>query len=374
MTHVGPANPANPTDPGKGAGPGPVETETDAVIIGAGPVGLFQVFELGLLEIRAHVIDSLPYPGGQCIELYPDKPIYDIPGTPVCSGRELVARLLQQIAPFNARFHLGQEVSVIEREPDGRFRVETSMGKHFLAKAIFVAGGVGSFQPRRLKIDGLAAFNDIQVFYGIPDPIHCVDKKLLIVGDGDSALEAALRFARPDAAASVTLMHRRDEFKAVPATIAQVMEMREQGRIQFIAAQPVGFEQLDGRLTTLNVIAADGSLRAVPLDTLLVLTGLSPKLGPIADWGLALERKQVVVDTEKFETSAPGIFAVGDVNTYPGKKKLILCGFHEAALAAFAAAARVFPDKPIHLEYTTTSPRLHRALGVATQSFPDKPT
>ena len=348
--------------------------ETDAVVIGAGPVGLFQVFELGLLDIRAHVIDSLPYPGGQCIELYPDKPIYDIPGTPVCSGRELVARLLQQIAPFNASFHVGQEVSVVERELDGRFRVETSTGKRFLAKVIFVAGGVGSFQPRRLKIDGLAAFNDTQVFYGIPDPIHCVDKKLLIIGDGDSALEAALRFVQPDAAASVTMMHRRDEFKAAPATIAQVMEMREQGRIQFIAAQPVSFEQLDERLTTLNVIAADGSLRAVPLDTLLVLTGLSPKLGPIADWGLALERKQVVVDTEKFETSAPGIFAVGDVNTYPGKKKLILCGFHEAALAAFAAAARVFPDKPIHLEYTTTSPRLHRALGVASQSFLPTPT
>ena len=349
----------------------PVEEfiETDAVVIGAGPVGLFQVFELGLLEIRAHVIDSLPYPGGQCIELYPDKPIYDIPGTPVCSGRELVARLMQQIAPFNASFHLHQEVSVVEREPDGRFRVETSMGKRFLAKAIFIAGGVGSFQPRRLKIDGLAAFNDTQVFYGVPDLIHCVDKTLLIVGDGDSALEAAIRFAQPDAAVSVTLMHRRDEFKAAPATIAQVMEMREQGRIQFIAAQPIGFEQLEGRLTTLNVIAADGSLRAIPLDVLVVLTGLSPKLGPIADWGLALERKQVVVDTEKFETSAPGIFAVGDVNTYPGKKKLILCGFHEAALAAFAAAARVFPDKPIHLEYTTTSPRLHRALGVATQSF-----
>ena len=348
--------------------------ETDAVVIGAGPVGLFQVFELGLLDIRAHVIDSLPYPGGQCIELYPDKPIYDIPGTPVCSGRELVARLLQQIAPFKASFHLGQEVSVVESQPDGRFRVETSKGKRFLAKTIFVAGGVGSFQPRRLKIDGLAAFNDTQVFYSVPDPIHCLGKKLLIVGDGDSALEAALRFAQPDAAAGVTLMHRRDEFKAAPATIAQVMEMREEGRIQFIAAQPVGFEQLQERLTTLNVIAADGSLRAIPLDTLLVLTGLSPKLGPIADWGLALERKQVVVDTEKFETSVPGIFAVGDVNTYPGKKKLILCGFHEAALAAFAAAARVFPDKPIHLEYTTTSPRLHRALGVATQSLPATPT
>ena len=348
--------------------------ETDAVVIGAGPVGLFQVFELGLMEIRAHVIDSLPYAGGQCIELYPDKPIYDIPGIPVCSGRELVARLMQQIKPFAPIFHLGQEVSVVEREPDGRFRVETSTGKRFRAKTIFVAGGVGSFQPRRLKIDGLAAFNDTQVFYRIDDPTAFVGKKLLIIGDGDSALEAAVRFGQPSAAASVTLMHRRDEFKAEPATVVQVMQMRAQGHIQFIAAQPVGFEHDGERLTTLNVTAADSSIRSIPIDALLVLTGLSPKLGPIADWGLALERKQVVVDTEKFETNTPGIFAVGDVNTYPGKKKLILCGFHEATLAAFGAAACVFPDKPIHLEYTTTSPRLHRALGVAPQSAPPAQT
>jgi thioredoxin reductase (NADPH) len=329
----------------------PALIETDAVVIGAGPVGLFQVFELGLLEIKAHVIDSLPVPGGQCIELYADKPIYDIPGTPVCSGRELVDRLLKQIEPFDTPFHLGQQVNGVQRQDDGRFLVETSAGTKLLAKVVFIAGGVGSFQPRRLKIDGLAAFEGTQLHYSAPATTS-VGQRVVVIGDGDAALECALALAQQKA--SVTLMHRRDEFKAAASTLDAVRQLRVQQQLQFIAAQAVGIDQAGGRLT-----------HAVPLDSLIVLTGLSPKLGPIADWGLALERKQLVVDTEKFETSVPGIFAVGDVNTYPGKKKLILCGFHEAALAAFGAAAHVFPGKPVHLEYTTTSPRLHRALGVA---------
>jgi thioredoxin reductase (NADPH) len=341
--------------------------ETDAIVVGAGPVGLFQVFELGLLGIHAQVIDSLPEPGGQCVELYADKPIYDIPGTPVCSARELIARLLKQIAPFNAPLHLGQQVNVVERQADGRFRVESSAGTRWLAKTIFIAGGVGSFQPRRLKIDGLAAFEGAQLFYSAPDAASFAGKRVVIVGDGDAALECALHLARlgPQRAASVTLMHRRDEFKAAAPTIEALRQSRAQQQLQFVAAQATGIEQRDGRITALQVTTAEGTARTLPLDMLLVLTGLSPKLGPIADWGLALERKQLVVDTEKFETSAPGIFAVGDVNTYPGKKKLILCGFHEAALAAFGAAAHVFPGQPVHLEYTTTSPRLHQRLGVA---------
>ena len=341
--------------------------ETDALVIGAGPVGLFQVFELGLLEIHAHVVDSLPVPGGQCIELYPDKPIYDIPGTPMCSARELVARLLKQIEPFHATLHLGQQVNSVRRQADGRFHVETSAGTQFIAKTIFIAGGVGSFQPRRLKIDGLAGFEGTQLFYRMPDAGNFAVQHLVIIGDGDAELECAVGLARdgPGQAASVTLMHRRDEFKAAAATIERVRQLREQRKIRFVAAQATGIEQAHGRLTALQVAAADGSTRSLLIDTLLVLTGLSPKLGPIADWGLALERKQLVVDTEKFETGTPGIFAVGDVNTYPGKKKLILCGFHEATLAAFGAAPYVFPGKPIQLEYTTTSTRLHRALGVA---------
>ena len=336
--------------------------ETDAVVIGAGPVGLFQVFELGLLGIRAHVIDSLPVAGGQCIELYADKPIYDIPATPICTGRELVAKLLKQIEPFKATFHLGQQVDAVERQVDGRFRIETSAGTRMLARTVFIAGGVGSFQPRRLKLDGIAAFQGSQLFYSAPAEDDSLrDQRVVVVGDDDAALDCALRLA---AVANVTLMHRRDEFKAAPETIAQVRKLRAEQRLQFVAAQPNGIEQAGGRFTALQVLAADGTTRSLPLDTLFVLTGLSPKLGPIADWGLALERKQLVVDTAQFQTSEPGIFAVGDVNTYPGKKKLILCGFHEAALAAFGAAAIVFPDKPIHLEYTTTSPRLHKALGV----------
>ena len=343
--------------------PAPSLIDTDAVVIGAGPVGLFQVFELGLLGIHAHVIDSLPEPGGQCIELYPDKPIYDIPGTPLCTGRELVARLLTQIAPFKADFHLDQQVNVVERQADGRFLVATSKGTRLLAKTIVVAGGVGSFQPRRLKIDGIAAFEGTQLFYSAPDASAFDRQQVIVIGDTDAALERAIDLVGHGA--NVTLMHRRDEFKAEPATIEQVRQLRASRRLQFIAAQPTGIEQRGGRLTALLVAAADGTTPSLPVDALIVLTGLSPKLGPIADWGLALERKQLVVDTASFETSVPGIFAVGDVNTYPGKKKLILCGFHEAALAAFGAAAQVFPGEPVHLEYTTTSPRLHRALGVA---------
>ena len=340
----------------------------DALVIGAGPVGLFQVFELGLLGIHAHVIDSLPEPGGQCIELYADKPIYDIPATKVCTGRELVARLMAQIEPFKADFHLGQQVDTVARQDDGRFLVGTSKGTQLLAKTILIASGVGSFQPRRLKIDGIRAFEGTQLFYSAPDAGTLKGKHVIVIGDADAALECAIGLVQQQA--QVTLMHRRDEFKAAPATIDEVQRLRETGRLQFIAAQATGIEQADGRLTVLQVAAADGSQPALPLDALIVLTGLSPKLGPIADWGLALERKQLVVDTASFETNTPGIFAVGDVNTYPGKKKLILCGFHEATLAAFGAAAHVFPGQPLHLEYTTTSPRLHRALGVVVAPAP----
>ena len=336
--------------------------ETDAVVIGAGPVGLFQVFELGLLGIRSHVIDSLPVAGGQCIELYADKPIYDIPATKVCTGRELIQKLLQQIEPFAPTLHLGQQVDAVERQADGRFRIGTSAGTQLLARVVMIAGGVGSFQPRRLKLDGMASFEGTQLFYSAPADIDALrGRRIVVIGDDDAALECALRLAP---VAEVTLMHRRDGFKAAPESIAKVRQMRTERRLKFIAAQASSVEQADGRLTALQVLSADGTTQSLSIDTLLVLTGLSPKLGPIAGWGLALERKQLIVDTAQFQTSERGIFAVGDVNTYPGKKKLILCGFHEAALAAFGAAAIVFPDKPIHLEYTTTSPRLHKALGV----------
>ncbi|MCA3238933.1 MAG: NAD(P)/FAD-dependent oxidoreductase [Curvibacter sp.] len=349
---------------------GPIET--DAVIIGAGPVGLFQVFELGLLEIKAHVIDSLAYPGGQPIELYPDKPIYDIPAIPVCTGKELTDALLRQIGPFGATFHLGQTVTVVQKREDGRFLVETSKSTRFLTKTIFIAAGVGAFEPRTLKVDGLEKFDGSQLFYRVKNPAEFAGKNLLIVGGGDSALDWTLNFTTqgPNKAESVILVHRRDGFKAAPASVAKMKELCDAHEMQFVVGQVTGYEEKDGKLTGAKVTGGDGVTRVVPLDVLLVFFGLSPKLGPIAEWGLDIERKQLVVDTEKFSTSVPGIFAVGDINTYPGKKKLILSGFHECALAAFAAAAIVFPEKgKIHLQYTTTSPKLHKVLGVESPVF-----
>jgi thioredoxin reductase (NADPH) len=347
--------------------------ETDAVIVGAGPVGLFQVFELGLLEVKAHIIDSLPYPGGQCIELYPDKPIYDIPAVPVCTGKELTDNLLKQIEPFGATFHLGQEVTEVQRREDGRFDLATAKGTRFITKTVFIAGGVGAFQPRLLKVDGIEKHQDRQVFYRVKNPAQFAGKNLVIVGGGDSALDWTLNFAQdgPHKAESVILIHRRDGFRAAPASVARMKELCDAMEMQFVTGQITGIEEDGERLTGVKVTGSDGVTRVVPLDVLLVFFGLSPKLGPIAEWGLALERKQVVVDTEKFETSLPGVFAVGDINTYPGKKKLILSGFHEAALAAFGAAPYIFPDKRIHLQYTTTSPKLHKVLGVETPNFDD---
>ena len=348
---------------------GPIET--DAVIIGAGPVGLFQVFELGLLEIKAHVIDSLAYPGGQCVELYPDKPIYDIPAVPVCTGQELTDNLLKQIEPFGATFHFGQEVTTVQQQDDGRFFVETSKGTRFLTKTIFIAAGVGAFQPRTLKVDGLETFEGSQLFYRVKNPDDFAGKNLVIVGGGDSALDWALDFVKegPHKAESVILIHRRDGFKAAPANVAKMKDLCDAYEMQFIVGQVTGYDEKDGKLSGAKVVGADGVTRVVPLDALLVFFGLSPKLGPIAQWGLDIERKQLKVDTEKFSTSVKGIFAVGDINIYPGKKKLILSGFHECALAAFGAVSIIFPEKKVFLQYTTTSPKLHKVLGVETPVF-----
>ncbi len=351
------------TAPATGQGP----IETDAVIVGAGPVGLFQVFELGLLEIKAHVIDSLAAVGGQCVELYPDKPIYDIPAVPICTGQELTDNLLKQIEPFGPTFHLGQEVTVVEKREDGRFNVETSAGTRFITKTIFIAAGVGSFQPRTIKVDGIEQFEGKQLFYRVKDPSRFHGKNLVICGGGDSALDWALNLVGK--AESIILLHRREEFRAAPSSVAKMKELCDNYEMQFVVGQVTGFEARDDRLAEIKVTGTDGVTRRLPLDDLLVFFGLSPKLGPIAEWGLDIERKQLKVDTEKFETNVPGIFAVGDINTYPGKKKLILSGFHEAALAAFGAAPYIFPEKKIHMQYTTTSPKLHKILGVESPVF-----
>ncbi len=301
------------------------------------------------------------------MELYPDKPIYDIPAVPSCTGQELTDNLLKQIEPFGPTFHLGQEVAVVERREDGRFFVETSLGTRFITKTIFIAAGVGSFQPRTLKVDGIDKFDGKQLFYRVKDPSRFHGRNLVIVGGGDSALDWTLDLVGK--AESVVMIHRRDGFRAAPASVAKMKELCEQMEMQFVVGQIGGYEEKDGVLTEIKVTGADGVTRRLPVDDVLVFFGLSPKLGPIAEWGLDLERKQIKVDTEKFQTNIPGIFAVGDINTYPGKKKLILSGFHEAALAAFGAAPYIFPEKKIHMQYTTTSPKLHKVLGVESPVF-----
>ena len=337
---------------------------TQALIIGAGPVGLFQAFELGLLGITSHIVDALPYAGGQCIELYPDKPIYDIPGTLATTGRQLVASLLEQIKPFAPTFHLNQQVNTLQRQADGRFLVETSTNQSFLTTTIFIAAGVGAFQPKKLTVHGLDAFAGTQLFYHVDTQADFAGKQVVIVGSEDAAVEAAIQLAKLPAN-NVTLLHRRDVFKAEPDKLEAMRSLIAAGKLQLRIGQIASFDEQNKQLTALQVTDVDGKTAALPVDTLLVLQGLSPKLGPVADWGLAIERKQLAVDTEKFQTSEAGIFAVGDINTYPGKKKLILCGFHEAALASFAAAALVFPDTTTLLQYTTTSTLLHQRLGVA---------
>ena len=334
----------------------------DAVIIGAGPCGLFQVFELGLLGISAHVVDSLAHPGGQCAELYPDKPIYDIPALPVCGAQELVDRLLQQIKPFKAQLHLGHEVTEFARREDGRFSLATAGGVRFDAGTVVIAAGLGSFQPRRIGIEGAEAFEGAAIRYRVRNAAELAGKHLVVFGGGDSALDWTLELLPK--AASLTLVHRRSEFRAAPASVARMREMVAAGRMSCFEALPHSLIVADGALRGINIRSPDGTITPLAAEQLLVFFGLHPKLGPIAEWGLALEKKALKVDTEKFQTSIPGVFAVGDINTYPGKKKLILSGFHEAALAAFAIQHHLYPQKKQFLQYTTTSPIMHQRLGV----------
>jgi thioredoxin reductase (NADPH) len=336
--------------------PNPIET--DALIIGAGPVGLFQAFQLGLLEIPCHIVDAQPAAGGQCVALYGGKPIYDIPGTPVTTGRGLADALLAQVAPFKPQFHFGEQVATLERQADGRLLLATTAGTSFLAMTVFIAAGVGAFVPKRIALENVAQFEGTALFYH-PDSLERFAGQAVVVNGGDdTALEAAMALA--GIARQVTLVHRRDGFQADEATVAALRAQVAEGRLAFAVGQPSAF---DGRM--LQITTPDGAAVDLPLDALVAFLGISPRLGPIADWGFELERKQVPVDTEKYQTREHGVFAVGDINTYPGKKKLIVCGFHEATLAAWAAAAIVFPGKAIPLQYTTTSTRLHELLGVA---------
>lgn len=342
-------------------------TETEAVVIGAGPAGLFQVFQLGLQGWRAELIDALPHAGGQVIELYGDKPIYDIPAWPVCTGRELVDRLLQQIAPLRPGLHFDQSVDTLEPQPDGRLLVGTVQGQRWLAHTVFIAAGVGAFEPRRLKVPGIEAHEGRQVFHRRQDPARFIGDRLVIVGGDEAALTHASACAEAQALSHpVTLLHRRRVFQAPPALVDRFEALCTQGRLRFVAGQVTGLQTAaDGRLLALDVLDVEGTVHPLPLDTLQVLLGLSPKLGPVADWGLALERKQLVVDPATCCTSLPGVYAIGDVVHYPGKKRLIVCGFHEATMAAHAAAAWRHPQQSGPLLYTSSSALLQQRLGVA---------
>ncbi len=336
--------------------------QTDAVIIGAGPVGLFQVFELGLLGLSAELVDSLPQPGGQCSELYPEKPIYDIPACPAIGAQELIDNLLQQIAPFNAGMHLSQQVEHFEKKDDGRFQVITSQGTEFDAGAVIIAAGLGSFLPRRLKAKGLDEINDPPLHYKVTDRDAFKNKTLLILGGGDSALDWTMDLA--EAAKHVHLIHRRAEYRGAPASVEKVKALADQGLVSLHQGMITQAIHDQGRFQGLEIMDLEKNKSTIEGDEVLVFWGLSPDLGPIAEWSLEIEKKQVAVDTEKFQTSIEGVFAIGDINTYPGKKKFILSGFHEAALAAFGVQKYIYPDKRQFVQYTTTSSIMHERLGV----------
>jgi thioredoxin reductase (NADPH) len=338
--------------------------ETDALIVGAGPVGLFQVFELGLLDIRAHVVDSMAQVGGQCVELYPDKPIYDIPALPVCGALELIERLMQQIKPFSPTFHLGQAVVQVKPIENQRFLVQTNAGTIFNARTVIIAAGVGAFLPKKLKLDGAALLEEQSIHYRVRDPAQFLDQDLIIAGGGDSALDWV--HALVDKARSIVLVHRSQKFRAAPAQVARMQALCDEYRMQFLEGDIVGLDQADHRLKQVVVRGRDGVNRRLDANHLLVFWGLHPQLGPIANWGLNIDKNQIVVDPARFCSSTPGIYAVGDINTYPGKRKLILSGFHEAALAAFSIREYLYPEQKVYLQYTTTSPTMHKRLGVET--------
>ena len=339
---------------------GPIET--DAVIIGAGPIGLFAVFELGLVDIKAHVIDILDKPGGQCGELYPDKPIYDIPGLPIVTGQEITDRLLEQIKPFNPQFHFGQQVEELKKLPDGRFRLKTDAGNEFIAKVVVIAAGGGSFTPKRPPLAGIEAYEGTSVFYAVRRMESFRGKSVLIVGGGDSALDWTLNLQ--PITKSLTLLHRRDEFRGAPHSVEKMRLLAAEQKIRLVIGQVSAVHGENGRLEAATIKTKDGEER-LPVEVMLAFFGLTMKLGPVANWGIALAENLIPVDTEKFETSEKGVFAIGDINTYPGKLKLILSGFHEAALMAQQAYKYVYPGKKLLFQYTTSSSSLQKKLGVS---------
>jgi thioredoxin reductase (NADPH) len=336
---------------------------TDALVIGAGPVGLFAVFELGLLDMKTHLVDILDKVGGQCAELYPEKPIYDIPGIPYITGAGLTDALMEQIKPFKPTFHLNEMVETVEKIGEPLFRVTTDGGKVFEVKIIVIAAGGGSFQPKRPPIPGIEAYEAKSVYYAVRQMEAFRGKRLLVAGGGDSALDWTLNLA--PLAGHLTLLHRRSEFRAAPDSVNKMMALVGEGKIDFVVGQVSALEGTDGQVTKAIVKTNDGSDFHIACDAILPFFGLTMKLGPVANWGIKLDGQLIPVDTEKFETNIPGIFAVGDINTYPGKLKLILSGFHEVALMSQKAHRYVYPDKRLVFQYTTSSTSLQKKLGVA---------
>jgi len=337
--------------------------KTDVLIIGAGPVGLFAVFELGLLDIKAHLVDILDKAGGQCAELYPEKPIYDIPGIPVVTGQGLTDALMEQIHPFNPVFHLGEMVTTLEKTGDAQFRVATDGGKTFEVKCVVVAAGGGSFQPKRPPIQGIEAYEQKSVHYAVRKIDTFRGKKLVVVGGGDSALDWTLNLQ--PVAERLTLVHRRDDFRGAPDSVNKMRALVADGKMDLRIGQVSALEGDAGQLSAITIKGNDGASSRVELDAMLPFFGLTMKLGPVANWGVELKDELIPVDTAAFESNVPGIFAIGDINTYPGKLKLILSGFHEAALMAQKAYRYIYPDKRLVFQYTTSSTNLQKKLGVA---------
>lgn len=336
--------------------------KTDVLIIGAGPCGLFAVFELGLLDMTVHLVDILDKIGGQCAELYPEKPIYDIPAIPLVTGQGLTDALLEQIKPFNPTFHLNEMVETIEKIGDPLFRVTTDAGQVFETKVVVISAGGGSFQPKRPPVPGIEAFEGTSVFYAVRKMEQFRDKDLLIVGGGDSALDWTLNLH--PVARRVTLLHRRDDFRAAPHSVEKMRKLVAAGQMDLRIGQVTALEGEGGRLTGAVIKGNDNESIRIDCNTILPFFGLTMKLGPVANWGVTLENNLIPVETASFETNVPGIFAIGDINTYPGKLKLILSGFHEGALMAQKAYHYVYPDKRLVFQYTTSSSSLQKKLGV----------
>lgn len=327
--------------------------KTDIIIIGAGPTGLFAVFEAGLLKLRCHLVDSLPQVGGQCSEIYPKKPIYDIPGFPSILAGDLVDNLMQQIAPFKPEFTLGERAEQVEQLEDGSFKLTTNQGTVIQAPVIAIAGGLGCFEPRKPPIENIAFYENKGVEYMIKDPVFYANKRVLVAGGGDSALDWTIHLA--DIAQEVTLVHRRNRFRAAPDSVAKAYELAETGKINILTeAQVVGLEGKE-KLESVVLQPKNEANYTRALDHFVPLFGLSPKLGPIANWNLNISKNAIEVDTLDYSTNIPGIYAIGDINTYPGKLKLILCGFHEGTLMAQSAFKRVYPDKKLTFKYTTVN-------------------